>query len=73
MIDKSKWKYVHVEDCQPNATKKGLRVKVREMAFDENDVLREIFFDYSLYRCRGSARVEVAERNPVEIMEVQNG
>lgn len=73
MIDKSKWKYVHVEDCQPNATKKGLRVKVKAMTFDENDVLREIVFDYSLYRCRGGARVEVGERNQLKIMEVQNG
>ena len=73
MIDKSKWKYVHVEDCQPNAAKKGLRVKVKGMVFDENDVLREIVFDYSLYRSRGSARVEVAERNPLKIEEAQNG
>ena len=67
------WKYVPVEDGLPAANKKGLRVKVTGMVFDENDVLREIVFDYSLYRSRGSARVEVAERNPLKIEEVQNG
>lgn len=67
------WKYVSVEDGLPAANKKGLRVKVTGMTFDENDVLREIVFDYSLYHCRGMARVDVSERNPLKIREVQNG
>lgn len=67
------WKSVSVKDGLPAANKKGLRVKVTGMTFDENDVLREIVFEYSLYHGWGIARVDVSERNPLKIKEVQNG
>lgn len=67
------WKYVSVEDGLPAANKKGLRVKVTGMEFDENDVLKAIHFEYSLFHCRGGAVVQVADINPVIMEDVQNG
>lgn len=69
----SNYNYVNVKDCLPAANKKGLRVKVTGMEFDENDVLKAIHFEYSLFRCRGCAVVQVADINPVIMEDVQNG
>lgn len=60
-------KYVRVIDNNPSASKKGLRIKVNFVEFDENNNLIALDIDYSGWRERGFARVEVLQRNKIDL------
>lgn len=59
--------YVNVIDDSPNATKKGLRMKVTGVELDENNNLIALHVDYSEWHLRGGGIVEVAQRNKVTL------
>lgn len=59
--------YVNVIDNSPNATKKGLRMKIQAVELDENNNLIALYIAYSKWRESGSAIVEVAQRNRVKL------
>lgn len=59
--------YVNVIDDSPNATKKGLRMKIQAVELDENNNLIALHIAYSKWRESGGARVEVAQRNKVTL------
>lgn len=59
--------YVNVIDNSPNATKKGLRMKIQAVELDENNNLIALHIAYSKWRESGSAIVEVAQRNRVKL------
>ena len=59
--------YVDVIDESPNATKKGLRMKIEAVELDENNNLIALHIAYSKWRERGWAIVEVAQRNKVTL------
>lgn len=59
--------YVDVIDESPNATKKGLRMKIEAVELDENNNLIALHITYSKWHESGGAIVEVAQRNRVKL------
>lgn len=62
-------KSIWVKDGAPAANKKGLRIKVESVELDENNVLQAIHIDYSGFHERGGARIEVSQRNKIDLPE----
>lgn len=62
-------KSIHVVSSFPAANKKGLRIKVTGVELDENNNLKSLHIDYSGFRERGGAVVEVSDRNKIGLPE----
>ena len=62
-------KYVEVIDSEPSANKKGLRIKVHAVEFDENNNLLRLHIDYSGLHVRGMGMVEVSPTYKVDLPE----
>ena len=60
-------KYVNVIDCVPSANKKGLRIKVKTVELDENNNVLALRFEFSGWRIRGIARLEVSENWKIKL------
>ena len=59
--------YVNVIDESPNATKKGLRMKIQAVELDENNNIIALHIAYSEWRHSGAGILEVAQRNQVKL------
>lgn len=53
-----------------SAAKKGLRIEVNHVIVDENNVIQELYIEYSCFHERGGAIIEVAQKNKVDLLEV---
>lgn len=62
-------KYVSVIDCVPSANKKGLRIKVKSVELDENGYVLALRLEFSGWRARGFARLEVSEDWKIKLPE----
>lgn len=63
-------KSVEVKAGKPAANKKGLRIMVTGVELDEENNLISMHIDYSGFRIRGGAVIEVSDRNKIELPEV---
>ena len=54
-------------DEAPNATKKGLRMKVQSVELDEDGYIERIYVEYTLLRERGGAVLPLGERNRIKL------
>lgn len=60
-------KYIKNIDDEPNASKKGLRMKVQGVEVDERGYITDIHISYSLFRERGGAVLPLAAYNRVKL------
>lgn len=62
-------KWIPVKDAILGANKKGLRIKVCGVEVDEENNLVSMHIEYSAYRERGGAVLEVSQRNKFQLPE----
>lgn len=62
-------KWIPVKDAILGANKKGLRIKVEGVEVDEENNLVSMRIEYSAYRERGGAVLEISQRNKVQLPE----
>ena len=62
-------KWIPVKDSILGANKKGLRIKVDSVEVDEENNLLSMRIEYSAYRERGGAVLEISQRNKIQLPE----
>lgn len=62
-------KSIYVIDSNLGANKKGLRIKVDWVDVDEENNLVSMHIEYSAYRERGGAVLEISQRNKIQLPE----
>lgn len=68
MVEKNQWKRIPVIDSRPNASKKGLRIKVESAEVDENGVLKSLYIDHSDLGLRGSGYIYLSGANNIKVI-----
>lgn len=56
-------RYIPVIDEEPNATKKGLRIKIDGVEVNENGEIKSVYYRYSQYHETGGGIIETNGRN----------